>query len=419
MHANNFYFRWAVFLTAACAAGAQEPKPGAGAAPLNLQAKKAPLSQDGLPEGFRELKIGDPAPPFSLPGIDDRKWSLTDFAAADVLMVFFTSNHCPTSHAAEPRLLALLRELKGRSFQVVAINPNHPEALRVDELGYSKYNDSFAEMKLYAKDQGFTFPYLYDGETQEVAKSYGCLATPHVFLFDKERKLRYKGWLDDSRFADPSTVKRPDAKNAVLALLEGKPVPVDTTRPFGCSTKWRGKQQSVAADNEKWEKAPVSLEKIDAAGVARLAKNETGKFRLINVWATTCLPCVQEFPGLIQASRRMGLRDFELITLSMDDPADLEKARKFLENQRAALPDRLKASLQSEGRTTNNYLYSDASADTLIKALDPEWNGAMPHTVLIGPGGKSLWRHTGQIGPEELLGKILGIMTPYYQPGRN
>ena len=144
--------------------------------------------------------------------------------------------------------------MKGKSFEVVAINPNNPAGLRVDELGYSKYDDSFEEMKLYARDQGFTFPYLYDGETQRTALAYGCLATPHVFIFDKDRKLRYQGWLDDCRFADASLVKRHDARNAVRALLEGKPVPADLTKPFGCSTKWMTKSGSVAVDNESGPK---------------------------------------------------------------------------------------------------------------------------------------------------------------------
>ena len=132
-------------------------------------------------------------------------------------------------------------------------------------------------MKLYAADEGFTFPYLYDGETQTVAKKYGCLATPHLFLFDQDRKLQYKGSLDDSRYPDPATVKKQPARAAVLAMLEDKPVPVAVTRPFGCSTKWREKIAAVAKDNEAWEKADVTLDDIDAAGVAALVKNPTDK----------------------------------------------------------------------------------------------------------------------------------------------
>jgi peroxiredoxin len=368
------------------------------------------------PPGFQRLQIGDAAPEFTLPGIDDRTWSLGDFAAADVLMVYFTSNHCPVCHAQDPRLLTLLEELEGRSLAVVAINPNSGDGLRPDELGYSKYDDSFEHMKLYAADEGFTFPYLYDGETQAVAKRYGCLATPHVFVFDKTRRLRYQGWLDDSRFPDPSTVKRDDARQAILALLEGRDVPVAETRPFGCSTKWREKIGDVRRDQEHWESADVTLENIDAAGIAALVRNDTGKFRLFNVWSTTCLPCVEEFPGLVNVSRRMGLRDFELITISLDLPDDREKAHAFLKKQRAVLPARLKESLKAEGRTSNNYLYTEASMDALITALDREWDGPQPHTILVAPGGEIVFRHNGPIGGEELLEAMLKILGTGYKP---
>ena len=368
-----------------------------------------------LPADFRRLETGAAAPDFKLPGIDGRDHSLADFSAADVLMVYFTSNHCPVCHAQDPRLLALIAELQGRSFAVVAINPNSPEGLRPDELGYSKYDDSFEDMKLYARDEKFSFPYLYDGNTQAVAKAYGCLATPHVFVFDKARKLRYQGWLDDSRYLDPATVKRRDAREAVLAILDGKPVPVAETKPFGCSTKWLEKKDAVVVDQEQWEKTPVTLETIDAAGVAALAGNPTDKYRLINVWSTTCAPCVAEFPGLIRISRRMGLRPFELVTLSLDVPEDQGKAQRFLEKHRAALPARLKPTLEKEGRRTNNYLYNEASMDALITALDPAWTGPQPHTILIEPGGKIVFRHNGPITETALLDGILEVMSDGYQ----
>jgi peroxiredoxin len=369
-----------------------------------------------LPPGFHKLAIGEAAPDFKLPGIDDRDWSLQDFRDSEILVVYFTSNHCPVCHAADPRLMKLLAELEGKSIGVVAINPNSGDGLRMDELGYSKYDDSFEHMKLYARDEGFTFPYLYDGETQAVAKKYGCLATPHVFIFDRQRKLRYQGWLDDSRFPDPSTVKRQDAREAILALLEGRPVPVMETRPFGCSTKWREKIADVAKDNEKWEKAEVLIDDIDAAGIARLVRNESGKYRLFNVWSTTCGPCRVEFPGLMRVSRRMGLRNFELITISTDLPEDRQAALDFLDKQRAAVHAKLQTTLTQEGRRTNNYLYTEASMDSLIQALDPQWSGPQPHTLLVAPGGQVLFRHTGPIGEEELLAKLLEFMSTGYQP---
>lgn len=370
------------------------------------------------PAGFKELNIGDPAPEFNLIGIDDRMMTLADFKDSKFLAVVFTSNHCPVSHAAEPRLIKTYQEFKDKGLGVVAINPNHPDGLRPDELGYSKYGDSFPEMKLYAKEMGFPFPFLYDGETQTTAMAYGCLATPHVFLFDQDRKLRYKGWIDDCRFPGDEHVKKPDFRNAVAALVEGKPVPVEITRPIGCSTKWRTKKTEVLKDDEKWASLPVSIEEIDAAGVAKLRANPTDKYRLINVWSTTCAPCVEEFPGLVSVARRMGLRPFELVTISTDMPGDKAKAEAFLKKFHAGLPGHLKAGLAKEGRATNSYLYTEPSMEPLIQALDPEWKGPQPHTVLIAPGGRIVFRHNGKISETELLDKVLEALTPYYQPAK-
>lgn len=368
------------------------------------------------PPGFKELAIGDPAPDFKLPDTDGNLRALADFADAKVLAVAFTSNHCPTSNAAFPRLIALYKELADKGFGVVAINPNHPEALRPDELGYSKYGDSYPEMKLHARDAGFPFPYLYDGETQTTAMTYGCLATPHVFLFDANRNLRYKGWIDDSRFPAADTVTRPDLANAVRALLDGKPVPVATTRPIGCSTKWRMKREQVAADDEKWANLPVTVEDIDADGVRKLRANSGGRHRLIHVWSTTCGSCVAEFPGVARVARRMGLRDFELVTISTDVPETREKVAAFLRKQGAGLPPHLRKTIEKEERGTNSYLFTGASLAPLVEALDPAWDGPQPHTILIKPDGQIGFRHTGPLTEEQLLEKVLAVMTPFYQP---
>ena len=382
------------------------------AVPLLLVAPAA-FAAEYTPPDARVLKIGDPAPNFSLLGIDGKTYTLADFKS-DLLMVIFLSNHCPDSHAVEPRLMKFMQEMNGKSFSVVAINPNNPAGLTIDELGYSKYNDSYDEMKLYAKEQGFTFPYLNDGDTQKVAKAFGALATPHVFLFDRERKLRYQGQFDDSRFPDPATVKTTDGPNAVRAILAGTAVPNEVTKPHGCSVKWMEKNAAVKEFNAKWENTPVTLETIDVPAVAKLAKNETEKYRIVNVWATWCAPCVQEFPGLVSVGWRLSMRPVELVTISMDDPKQQTNAQKFLQKNHAGVPSRLAKSLKQEGRTTNNYLFTDPSSEALIKALDPEWQGPLPHTVVIAPGGKIVYRKTGILDPHELYGKMLEVLTPFY-----
>ena len=372
-------------------------------------------AEAGLPPDAHELHVGDLAPDFSLKGVDAKIYTLADFKAARALMVIFLSNHCPYSHAMEGRLAQLITDTKGRGLVVAAINPNHPEAIRLDELGYSKYSDSYDEMKLYAKEAGFTFPYLYDGEKQATAKAYGCLATPHVFLFDQERRLQYQGRFDDSRFPDSATVTSPDARNAVEALLAGRLVSVEVTRPMGCSTKWASKQQEVVQVEEQWKSAPVEVEEIDAAGVAALARNDTKKLRLFNVWATWCAPCVKEFPGLVSLARRLGNRDFELITICVDDSKDASKVKHFLEQQHVALPNRVRRSVTREGRRTNNYLFTGANTDLLWKALDSEAPGPVPHSVVIAPGGKVVYRRTGEADQKELLSKLFEALGPYYE----
>jgi len=401
----------------ALSASAQDAKKKKGSTKAPGGALKGEVT-GGLPPDAQILRLGDSPPDFKLLGIDGKMHTLADYRAAKLLMVVFLSNHCPYSHASETRLIPLAQEFKAQGLEVVAINPNSPEGVAVTELGYSKYNDSYEEMKLYARDAGFPFPYLYDGDTQVTAKAYGCLATPHVFLFDQQRKLRYVGRVDDSRFEDPKTVTVHDTRKAVVELLAGKPVTVAKTPVIGCSTKWNSKKGDIALAEQKWKAEPVDLEKIDANGVAALAKNASNRLRLINVWATWCAPCVAEFPGFVSLARRLGNRDFEFISISMDEPKLEPAVRKFLEQQHASPPGRLKRLLQAEGRAATNFLYTEASTDALIAALDPQWPGPLPHTVLIAPGGKIVYRHNGQMAPAELLAKILEVLGPYYTPDK-
>src|SRR5262249_14459096 len=255
---------------------------------------------------------------FHLPGVDGKTYSLADFAGAKVLVVIFTCNHCPTAQAYEARIARLHADYRDKGVSVVAISPNDPLAVRLDELGYTDLGDSFEEMKIRARDHHFAYPYLYDGETQAMAKAFGVLATPHVFIFDSERALRYAGRFDDG---EVKPVKSHDAKNAVDALLAGKPVPVATTRVPGCSTKWADKAADARRSLARWNAEPVSLEPIDLAGVAKLARNDTKKLLVVNVWASWCGPCVAELPEFVTMNRMYRGRNFQLVTISLDDIA--------------------------------------------------------------------------------------------------
>ena len=368
---------------------AMNPLRGACVLAVVLAGAMSAVPAHGATVAHPTLAIGAAAPDFALPGVDGKTWRLADFSAVKVLVVVFTCNHCATAQAYEDRLMQLEKDYKPKGVAVVAICANDPQALRLDELCFSDISDSLDEMKIRAKQKGFNFPYLYDGETQAVAKAFGPLTTPHVFIFDAERKLRYQGRIDNS---EVGTVTTTDARNAIEDLLAGRTVAVATTRVFGCSTKWAYKRDSVAVALKKWDAEPVSMEKIDAAGVAKLAKNDTGKLLLVNLWATWCGPCVAEIPDLVEMNRMYRPREFEFVTISLDDVSQKDQALKFLVKEHVS---------------GKNYLYGLEDRDKLAEALDARWQGPVPYTMLIAPGGEVVYRHEGAIEPLEVKQAIV------------
>lgn len=341
------------------------------------------------PDGFKTLAIGDSAPDFKLPGVDGKDHSLSDFKDAKVLFVVFTCNHCPTAQAYEERLQKMHADYKDKGVAVVVVSPNDPKAVRLDELGFTDVGDSFEDMKLRAKEKNFQFPFLYDGDTQKTSLDYGVLATPHAYVFDADRKLRYVGRIDDS---DVKEVKSHDARNAIDALLAGKPVPVEKTRVYGCSTKWAGKQSDAVASLEKWNQEPVELKTLDEAAVSKLVKNETDKFVLVNVWATWCGSCVGELPAFVEMNRMYRKRNFELVTISIDDLDQKDEALKVLKENHVA---------------ATNYIVGVSDRDHFADLFDKEWQGPTPYTLLIAPGGKIVYRHSGEIDPLEVKRAIV------------
>jgi thiol-disulfide isomerase/thioredoxin len=368
------------------------------------------LAVEPVIQDFKELKLGEEAPVFNLKGTDNQFHSLAEYQDGSVLVVAFISNHCPTSIAVIPRMLEWYKKVKSRGVKLVAINPNHPLGLRPDEYGYSEFDETFEHNQLFEKKYQFTFDYLYDGDQQKAAKEYGCLATPHFFVFNKDKKLVYKGRFDDSRFLDVNTIKSKDLEKAVDEVLTDKKVTVAETRPLGCSTKWQEKQVSVKEDDIFWDKQPVVLESISAEKVKKLRENKTKKYRLINVWASYCGPCVHEFPELVKTARKFALRNFELVTISLDDIKDTESVKIFLEKQNVIVPKKILPSLKEEKRNGNAYIYSSVSIDALASVLDLSWDGSVPFTILIEPGGKILFRQEGEVNGEELRQKILDVM---------
>jgi len=345
------------------------------------------------------LEIGAAAPDFSLPGVDGKTYTLESFREAEALVIIFTCNHCPTSQAYEDRIKQLAADYKDKKVAVVAISPNDPEAVRPDELGYSDLTDSLEDMKIRAKDKAFNFPYLYDGETQKASRAYGCVATPHVFVFDKARKLRYTGRIDDSeKIAKPPTT--PETRDAIEALLAGRAVLVETTKAFGCSTKWSDKRASAKQSLEAWAKEPVDLKPIDEAAVRALVKNDGQKARLIVVWATDAGPSVEALAEFVTMNRMYRRRNFELITLSADAPAAKDKVLETLRAKQAS---------------ATNYLFDGGDKEKLLKALDEKASGTLPHVVLVTPGGEVLYRKAGTIDPLELKKAIVAFVGRTYK----
>ena len=332
------------------------------------------------------LAIGAMAPDFNLPNVDGKMYSLASFKKATVLVIIFTCNHCPTAQSYEDRMIKLTSDYMDKNVAVVAIMPNDPKALRLDELDFSDLGDSYAEMKIRAAEKHFNFPYLYDGETETVSNAYGPIATPHVFIFDSARRLRYCGRFDDTESHDKIPHSN-DTRNAIDALLANKNVAFPVTKVFGCSVKWSDKRASVQKSLDTWALEPVQIDSLDEKGVKNLMKNNSDKLRLINVWATWCGPCTKEFPEFVTISRMYRDRDFEFISISADELGKQPKALKFLQQQHAS---------------NHNYIFNGDDKYQLIEAIDPAWQGALPYTLLVEPGGKIVYSKQGPVDPTEL-----------------
>src|SRR5688500_3794550 len=168
------------------------PAPAAPAPPAG-QARGIAASE------YPVLAIGSAIPDFSLPGIDGKTHKLAEYTKTKLLAVVFESNHCPVSQLYEDRVEKLYADYRSKGVTLVAINPNNPLAVRLDELAYTDVTDSFEDMKYRARFRGMEWPYLYDGETQEVSKKFGAVATPHIFIFGEGKKLAYQGRIDNNQ----------------------------------------------------------------------------------------------------------------------------------------------------------------------------------------------------------------------------
>jgi peroxiredoxin len=339
------------------------------------------------------LPIGSPLPDFNLPGVDGKMHKTSEYGGTKALAIVFESNHCPVSQLYEGRIEKLYADYRAKGVTLVAINPNNPKTVRLDELGYTDVTDSLPEMKLRARFRGIDWPYLYDGDTQAVSSKFGAVATPHIFIFDAQRKLRYQGRIDDNQREE--LVKTHDARNALDAVLAGRPVAVAETRAFGCTTKWLSKASGVEQEWARIQAEPVTVDMVDAAALKELRANATDKVILVHFWATGCALCTSEFFDLETTFRMYRKRAFNLITVSTNGPADSAAVLAFLKKQYASSP---------------NKQFASADRAALQAAWGEKWNLNAPLTMVIAPEGEVLYRKEGKFDILEVRRTILAAM---------
>jgi peroxiredoxin len=344
------------------------------------------------------LALGSPAPDFALPGVDGQVHKLSDYASSPVLVVVFTCNHCPIAQMYERRIQQLAADYQNKGVAVVAIQPNDPQAIRIDELDSSDVSDSLPEMKIRVQYKHLTYPYLYDGDTQQVTRAYGPQATPHVFIFDQQRHLRYEGRMDNSYRME--LVKTQDARNAIDALLAHKEVAVKHTGVFGCSTKWKEKSAARVAALEKINEQPISVDMISKNELTKLSKNPGHQMMLVDFWATWCGSCIVEFADLQNTLRMYGARDYSVVTVSANMPDEKAGVLRFLQKQHA---------------TSKNYLFDSQDTSSLQTAFDPKWDSAVPYTILLSADGKVLYKQLGSADLLELKRIILANLPADYK----
>jgi len=340
------------------------------------------VGQQSHPEP-KTLEIGSAAPGFRLKGVDNKTYTLADFASLRALVIVFNCNHCPTAQAYQDRLIEIYNKYTSKGVALVVISSNSSKSLNLWEQGWSDLGDSFEEMKIRAKDKGFKFPYLYDGDDQKTAIAYGPVATPHAFVFDKNRKLQYVGCIDESM----EKGKGETLQNAIDAILEGRKIEKPVTKVFGCSTKWAWKTEGTLKLYKEWAALPVTIENIDTSGIKEIIRNKSDKLRLINVWASWCGPCVQEFPDFVILDRIYRSRQFEFISINADKLSGKDNVLKFLQKNEAS---------------NKNFIFSSDNNSWLVEAIDSKWSGALPYTLLVEQGGKVIYRTQGPINMTEM-----------------
>jgi thiol-disulfide isomerase/thioredoxin len=311
-----------------------------------------------------------------------------DYAKSPVLAVVFTCNRCPDAQRYEARLQKLYDDYRDKGLALVAINPDRAGALTASALSHTDVGESLDEMKIRAESRHLTYPYLSAGDAA-LAAAFGVTAMPHIFIFDRDRRLQYQGRIDD----DPTgrKIASEDARNAIAALLAGKAVPVATTRVTGCPLA--GADESVREKElAAFAAEPVTVEAAGPDAMKALRKNGTGKLLLVNFWATWCAPCIGEFPELEATYRMYRARGFDFVSVSTNDPQERPQVVEFLTQQHAS---------------HRNLHFATPDVYGLQAAFDPAMPAPVPFTLLLAPNGEVLYQELGALDAPKLRRAIL------------
>jgi peroxiredoxin len=335
------------------------------------------------------LEIGARAPDFRLPGADGEWHCLDDFDAS-VLVVAFLSNHCPNSQVYEDRLVSFYQDYKDQGVDLVVISPNSPIATPDDALGYSDLDDSYEAIVIRAREKGLNYPYLYDGDDQDVSIKYGPSTIPSVFVFDENRRLKYRGRIDVS-----SMWKAANAEDLRMAVNEVKRKD-EIIRPerdlAGCKIYWSWDKADRDSLENRWKESPVHLRNLTLDSLKTLLVNFSGKPRVFNFWATWCGPCKQEFPEFLKMRRMYQHRPIEFISVSLDSPEKRDEAKTFLQQIHAPGP---------------NYILQDTDKEAIRKKVYDQWDGTLPFTIIVDPLGLVYKVWQGPFDPLEVKKAIV------------
>ena len=334
----------------------------------------------------KPLALGDALPAFRLTGTDGVVHTPGDWKQSSVLVVAFLCNHCTESQVYEARLNQLSQSFVMKGVSVVVIQSSNPQAFTDEDLAWSDVGESLADMKERATFRKFRFPYLYDGDTGATGSAFGVKVAPSIYIFDKERKLRYFGRIDSDPLEGSGT--KHEAADAIDALLGGRAVETPMTTATGCELRIGSK----APANSLVDSEAVDVSLASAEVLKALRHNPTGNLLLVNIYATWCGPCITEFPDLIATNRMYRRRNLSFTTLSSNSPDEKPEVLKFLQKMHA---------------TTSNLLYASDDTYAMQEAFDPNIGSAVPITVLLSSKGDLLFDQQGEIDLMQIRRAIL------------